>query len=130
MEPGSFVVLDQIVDRTKERRDTYFDGPVATHITLQEPYCPVLREMAIEAARVEGLPLHERGTVVVIEGPRFSTLVESKWYASNGWEVVNMTQYPEVALARERQIADQYSDFLVYVPEHARSTVVATECLR
>jgi len=123
-------VLDQIVDRTKERRDTYFDGPVATHITLQEPYCPVLREMAIEAARVEGLPLHERGTVVVIEGPRFSTLVESKWYASNGWEVVNMTQYPEVALARERQIADQYSDFLVYVPEHARSTVVATECLR
>ncbi|MER3454199.1 MAG: hypothetical protein C4318_03460 [Acidimicrobiia bacterium] len=130
MEPGSFVVLDQIVDRTKERRDTYFDGPVATHITLQEPYCPVLREMAIEAARAEGLPLHERGTVVVIEGPRFSTLVESKWYASNGWEVVNMTQYPEVALARERQIADQYSDFLVYVPEHARSTVVATECLR
>lgn len=123
-------MLDQIVDRTKERRDTYFDGPVATHITLQEPYCPVLREMAIEAARVEGLPLHERGTVVVIEGPRFSTLVESKWYASNGWEVVNMTQYPEVALARERQIADQYSDFLVYVPEHARSTVVATECLR
>jgi len=86
--------------------------------------------MAIEAARAEGLPLHERGTVVVIEGPRFSTLVESKWYASNGWEVVNMTQYPEVALARERQIADQYSDFLVYVPEHARSTVVATECLR
>jgi 5'-methylthioadenosine phosphorylase len=104
IKPGSFVVLDQLVDRTKSRRDTYFDGPVATHITLEEPYCPELRKAAIEAASAEGIDVHSGGTVVVIEGPRFSTKAESKWYASNGWDVINMTQYPEAALAREAEI--------------------------
>ncbi len=104
IEPGSFVVLDQLIDRTKGRRDTYFDGPVATHITLASPYCPVLRRTTIEAAEAEGIDVHPTGTVVVIEGPRFSTIAESRWYARNGWDVINMTQYPEVALAREAEI--------------------------
>lgn len=104
IEPGSFVVLDQLVDRTKSRRDTFFEGPVATHITLEEPYCPVLRRVTIEAATAGGIDVHPEGTVVVIEGPRFSTIAESRWYGSNGWDVINMTQYPEAALARESQI--------------------------
>jgi 5'-methylthioadenosine phosphorylase len=102
--PGSFVVLDQLVDRTKGRRDTFFDGPIATHISLAEPYCPVLRKTAVETARGLGIDVHDGGTVVVIEGPRFSTVAESRWYASAGFQVINMTQYPEAALAREAQL--------------------------
>ncbi len=104
VRPGSFVVLDQVVDRTKSRRDTFFDGPVATHITLEEPYCPALRLHTAAVAQSLGIETHARGTVVVIEGPRFSTEAESRWYSSNGWQVINMTQYPEVALARECEI--------------------------
>jgi 5'-methylthioadenosine phosphorylase len=101
IKPGDFVVCDQFVDRTYGREQTFFDGPRVVHISTAEPYCPELRQLAIEAARELGIEIHERGTVVVIQGPRFSTKAESRWYGSQGWEVINMTQYPEVALARE-----------------------------
>jgi 5'-methylthioadenosine phosphorylase len=71
------------------------------HISTAEPYCRELRQLAIEAARQLDITVHAGGTVVVIQGPRFSTKAESRWYANQGWEVINMTQYPEVALARE-----------------------------
>src|SRR3990172_8102932 len=86
------------------RRETFYDGPETVHISMAEPYCPTLRDVVLRAAREMELPLHERGTVVVIQGPRFSTRAESLWFRSQGWEVVNMTQYPECALAREREI--------------------------
>ena len=101
---GDFVVSDQIVNRTFRRVDTFYDGPVVTHIGFADPYCPELRQIAIGSARRLGLPIHEKGTVVVIEGPRFSTRAESKWYSSMGWEVINMTQYPESVLARELEM--------------------------
>jgi 5'-methylthioadenosine phosphorylase len=104
VEPGHFVVCDQLVDRTTGRADTYYDGPVTTHISFADPYCPTMREVAIKQGRDLGLPVHERGTVVVVQGPRFSTRSESKWYQSQGWEVINMTQYPEAALARELEL--------------------------
>jgi 5'-methylthioadenosine phosphorylase len=102
--PGSMVVCDQIVDRTKARRDTFYEGPRTTHVGFADPYCPTLRPIAVEALRSLEIETHGTGTVVVIEGPRFSTRAESKWFASQGWEVVNMTQYPECYLARELEM--------------------------
>jgi 5'-methylthioadenosine phosphorylase len=101
VRPGDFVLCDQFVDRTSGRADTFYDGPITTHVSAADPYCPTLRQLVAQVAREQGLPLHERGTVVVIQGPRFSTRAESRWFRSQGWEVVNMTQYPEAHLARE-----------------------------
>lgn len=104
IKPGEFVVCDQFVDRTSGRKDTFYDGPVTTHISTADPYCPDLRALAIETAGELELPCHDRGTVVVVQGPRFSTRAESRWFTSLGWEVINMTQYPECVLARELEI--------------------------
>jgi 5'-methylthioadenosine phosphorylase len=101
---GDFVVLDQFIDRTRQRQDTFYDGPITTHISTAYPYCPYLTKMASQIGKKQGLPIHPKGTVVVIEGPRFSTAAESIWFTKMGWEVVNMTQYPEVALARELEM--------------------------
>ena len=103
--PGSFVICDQVVDRTSGRKDTFYDGPETTHVTFAEPYDAEMRDVAITAARTLGIEVHDRGTLVVIQGPRFSTKAESKWFSSMGWEVINMTQYPEVILARELEMA-------------------------
>lgn len=104
VEPGHFVLCDQFVDRTKGRKDTFYDGPVATHISMAEPYCPNMRNIAAKAAADIDITCRVGGTVVVIQGPRFSTKSESKWFADQGWEVINMTQYPEAYLARELEI--------------------------
>ncbi len=104
IKPGDFVICDQFVDRTRHRDDTFFGGPITTHVSTADPYCPQLREIAIQACKDLGIPHHERGTVVVIEGPRFSTKAESRWFTQLGWEVINMTQYPEVTLAREAEL--------------------------
>jgi 5'-methylthioadenosine phosphorylase len=101
---GDFVVCDQLVDRTSGRAATYYDGPETTHISLADPYCPELRGVAVAEGRGLGITMHDRGTIVVIEGPRFSTRAESRWFAEAGWEVINMTQYPEAALARELEL--------------------------
>jgi 5'-methylthioadenosine phosphorylase len=102
--PGSMVVCDQLVDLTAGRADTYYEGPPVTHVSFADPYCPTLRPIAVDALRAIGVETHERGTIVVISGPRFSTRAESKFYQSQGWEVINMTQYPECYLARELEI--------------------------
>jgi 5'-methylthioadenosine phosphorylase len=101
LKPGDFVVCDQFVDRTSGRRDTFYDGPVTTHISAADPYCPELRGLACTKARELGITTHSTGTVVVIQGPRFSTRAESRWFSQMGWGVINMTQYPECILARE-----------------------------
>lgn len=102
---GDFVVCDQFVDRTTGRRDTFYDGPITTHVSSADPYSPVLRQLLIDGCKDLGITVHETGTVVVIQGPRFSTRAESKWFGSAGWEVINMTAYPEGYLARELEIA-------------------------
>jgi 5'-methylthioadenosine phosphorylase len=104
IKPGDFVVCDQFIDRTYTREQTFFDGPRVVHISSADPYCPDLREYSIAVGRELGITVHERGTVVVIQGPRFSTRAESRWFSNQGWEVINMTQYPEVVLARELQM--------------------------
>jgi 5'-methylthioadenosine phosphorylase len=105
VKPGDFVVCDQFVDRTSGRADSFYDGPIVTHLSSAETYDPVLRQLAIDTIRDHGIEVHERGTVVVIQGPRFSTKSESKWFSDAGWEVINMTQYPEAWLCRELGIA-------------------------
>ncbi len=101
VHPGDFVVLDQLVDRTSGRADTYYDAGDAHHVSFADPYCPVVASHAVEAGERAGVRMHAHGTVVVIPGPRFSTRAESRWYRAQGWHVVNMTQYPESYLARE-----------------------------
>jgi 5'-methylthioadenosine phosphorylase len=96
--PGAVVVPDQLVDRTTGRADTYFDSG-GIHVDFADPYCPTLR------AAVTGLPgVVDGATMVVIQGPRFSTRAESRWFASAGFSLVNMTGYPEAVLARELEL--------------------------
>ncbi len=104
VRPGSFVFCDQYVDRTHSRRDTFYDGPIATHVSAADPYCPEMRRFGIKAAKESAIEYHPEGTVVVIQGPRFSTRAESNWFRTQGWEVINMTQYPEAHLVRELEM--------------------------
>jgi 5'-methylthioadenosine phosphorylase len=104
LELGEFVVCDQFVDRTSGRGDTFYDGPDTIHVSAAEPYCPELRVLLVETARQLGITVHDGGTVVVIQGPRFSTRAESQWFQSMGWDVINMTAYPECHLARELEL--------------------------
>ena len=102
--PGEFVINDQFVDRTNSRADTFFDGPPVTHVSSADCYCPQMRQLAIDSAAQNGVPMHQTGTVVVIQGPRFSSKAESRWFTQMGWDIVSMTQYPEVILARELEL--------------------------
>jgi 5'-methylthioadenosine phosphorylase len=101
---GDIVVCDQFINLTHSRRDSFYDGPRTIHISTADPYCPELRSLAFSQAEKLGLPAHKNGTVAVIEGPRFSTRAESRFFSSQRWEVINMTQYPEVVLAREMEL--------------------------
>jgi 5'-methylthioadenosine phosphorylase len=101
LPPGDFVVLDQLVDRTWGRDVSYFDRDTVYHLPFADPYCPELAKLALAAGESAGITMHDGGTVVVIPGPRFSTRAESRWYREQGWHVVNMTQFPESALAAE-----------------------------
>ncbi|MCX4511439.1 S-methyl-5'-thioadenosine phosphorylase [Streptomyces sp. NBC_01619] len=110
--PGTLLVPDQLVDRTKARADTYFDGeplsngevPKVVHVSLADPYCPSGRAAALAAARGRDWEAVDGGTLVVVEGPRFGTRAESRWHAAMGWSVVGMTGHPEAALARELEL--------------------------
>lgn len=104
VKPGQFVFCDQYVDRTNGRADTFFDGPITTHVSAADPYSAELTRLAVQAAQDCGIEYHEGGTIVVIQGPRFSTRSESKWFRDQGWEVINMTQYPEVHLVKELEM--------------------------
>ncbi len=101
--PGDLVVPDQLVDRTWGRPDTFADAAPVQHLSFADPYTDELRQVVLAAARQEHDPgrVHDGGTVVVIQGPRFSTRAESQWFRRMGWDLVNMTQHPEVALCRE-----------------------------
>jgi 5'-methylthioadenosine phosphorylase len=105
VKPGDFVLCDQFVDRTRGRIDTFYDGPIVTHLSSAEVYDPELRRIAAEVIREHDISFHERGTIVIINGPRFSSKSESKWFSDAGWEVVSMTQYPEAWLCRELGMA-------------------------
>ena len=99
--PGDFVICDQFVDWTDGRKSTIFEGPIVTHPSPADLYCPEMRELAIKTAEKQGITVHKTGTVVVINGPRFSTKAESKFFTNQGWEVINMSAFPENYLVKE-----------------------------
>ncbi len=110
IKPGDFVICDQFVNWTKKREDTFYNGQEiegvkksdrVAHFSCADPYCPELRRTANKCCQKLNIVHHETGTVVIIDGPRFSTRAESKLFASQGGDIINMTVYPEVALARE-----------------------------
>jgi len=96
--PGAFVVPDQLIDRTSGRAQTYFDDRVV-HVNFADPYCPIGRAAVLDSA--QDIDIRDGGTMVVVEGPRFSTRAESRWFTAIGGSVVNMTGHPEAVLARE-----------------------------
>ncbi|MEV6974208.1 S-methyl-5'-thioadenosine phosphorylase [Kitasatospora sp. NPDC093806] len=107
--PGTLLVPDQFVDRTSGRVETFYDGvplpdgsvPGVVHVSMADPYCPAGRRAVLGAAREAAWEPVDGGTLVVIQGPRFSTRAESRWFTANGWSVVGMTGHPEAVLARE-----------------------------
>jgi 5'-methylthioadenosine phosphorylase len=99
---GTVVVPDQLVDRTWGRAHTFFDEPgQVVHLPFADPYCPLGRAAVLAAAKGGPLPVVDGGTIVVINGPRYSSRAESLWHQAQGWSVVGMTAAPEVSLARE-----------------------------
>ncbi|PWJ26383.1 methylthioadenosine phosphorylase [Branchiibius hedensis] len=100
--PGTFVVPDQVVDRTWGRAHTVYDdpGPVV-HVAFADPYCPLGRTALLQGAEGVPNPCVDGGTLVVINGPRFSSRAESRWHQQAGWSVVGMTGMPEASIARE-----------------------------
>jgi 5'-methylthioadenosine phosphorylase len=94
LELGEFVVCDQFVDRTSGRGDTFYDGPETTHVSAADPFCADLRTLLAETAGDLGIKARDGGTVVVIQGPRFSTRAESKWFQEMGWDTINRTAEP------------------------------------
>jgi 5'-methylthioadenosine phosphorylase len=97
--PGTFVVPDQLIDRTSGRPQSFYDDR-AVHVNFADPYCPSGRDVTKKAASEQKIETHD-GTMVVVEGPRFSTRAESRWYTAMGGAVINMTGHPEAILARE-----------------------------
>ncbi len=102
--PGHLVIVDQFMDRTKCRPQTFFGDGIAAHVGFAEPCCPALRKAAVQAARSLGITAHERGTYICIEGPMFSSRAESMIYRSWDVDVIGMTNYQEAKLAREAEI--------------------------
>ncbi len=106
IKPGDFVILDQFIDRTTKREQTFYEGRVC-HIPMAEPFCHKLRALAYQTARELEITVHPQGTAITIEGPRFSTIAESNLFRSWGADIINMTTVPEVVLAREAGICYQ-----------------------
>ena len=104
IRPLDMVVPDQLIDRTKSRVSSFFEGGIVGHIAFADPFCPQLSAEVATAARAQGAATHEGGACVVMEGPQFSTRAESRVYQSWGADVIGMTALPEAKLAREAEI--------------------------
>lgn len=106
MRPGEFIMVDQFIDFTKNRVQTFYDSGEKgiVHIDMTEPYCPEFRKIILSAAKEAGIPIKNKGTYVCSEGPRFETPAEIKMFSALGGDLVGMTSVPEVVLAREAEI--------------------------
>jgi 5'-methylthioadenosine phosphorylase len=128
--PGQVVIPDQLFDRTRGRRpDTFFEQGVVAHVGFDHPFCPGLSERLHAAAIAAGATVHQGGTLVVMEGPAFSTKAESEENRRRGHSLIGMTALPEAKLAREAEIAyatlAMVTDYDVWHPDHASVTVEA-----
>ncbi len=104
LKPGEFVFPDQFIDRTKNRPDTFYDGALVAHVSSADPFCTEISELLAKSASKNSVRTHDHSTYVCIEGPRFSTRAESKLFRQWGADIVGMTLYPEVILAREAEM--------------------------
>ncbi len=125
--PGSFVLVDQFIDRTQNRVRTYFDDGVVAHVSMADPTCNRLRAVTQSAATAQNIPHLERGTYVCIEGPQFSTRAESRLYKNWGADVIGMTNLPEAYLAREAELCylsvAMVTDFDSWISEDAQVNI-------
>ncbi|MBK8179886.1 MAG: S-methyl-5'-thioadenosine phosphorylase [Planctomycetes bacterium] len=104
IKPGDFVVIDQFVDRTRHRPDTFFGGGVVAHVMFADPVCADVRRALVASAKSSAVMVHDGGTYLNMEGPQFSTRAESKLYRSWGMDVIGMTNLQEAKLAREAEM--------------------------
>src|SRR5882724_10550355 len=125
--PGTFVLVDQFVDRTHKRESSFFGRGCVAHVSMAHPVSPRLRIHLATAAEAEGIAVARGGTYVCIEGPQFSTLAESLTYKAQGYSVIGMTNMPEAKLAREAEICyasvAMVTDFDCWHPDHDAVTV-------
>jgi len=133
LPPGTFVLIDQFVDRTHARANSFFGTGCVAHVSMAHPVSPRLRIHLAEAAMAEGLAVVRDGTYVCIEGPQFSSLAESRAYQATGFDVIGMTAMPEAKLAREAEIAyaivAMVTDYDCWHPEHDHvdvASIIAT----
>jgi 5'-methylthioadenosine phosphorylase len=127
LPPGTFVLIDQFVDRTHKRESSFFGKGCVAHVSMAHPVSPRLRIHLAEAAMAEGIDVVRDGTYVCIEGPQFSSLAESLTYKNLGYAVIGMTNMPEAKLAREAEICyatvAMVTDFDCWHPDHDAVTV-------
>jgi 5'-methylthioadenosine phosphorylase len=127
LAPGTFVLVDQFVDRTHKREASFFGRGCVAHVSMAHPVSPRLRIHLAEAAMAEGINVVRDGTYVCIEGPQFSTLAESLTYKQLGYSVIGMTNMPEAKLAREAEICyatvAMVTDYDCWHPDHDAVTV-------
>ena len=128
MEPQHMVVPDQLIDRTRSSRpSTFFEDGVVAHISFADPFCPMMSKVLAEGARGQGIPTHHGATLVVMEGPAFSTKAESEMYRAWGGDLIGMTALPEAKLAREAEICYAtmawVTDYDCWHPDHDAVTV-------
>ncbi len=127
LPPGTFVIVDQFIDRTFAREKSFFGTGMVAHVSMAHPVCARLGDLAEQACREEGIPVHRGGTYMVMEGPQFSSLAESNLYRSWGCDVIGMTNMPEAKLAREAEISyatiAMVTDFDCWHPDHDKVEV-------
>ncbi|MCP5075202.1 MAG: S-methyl-5'-thioadenosine phosphorylase [Rhodobacteraceae bacterium] len=134
MAPGDFVVVDQFIDRTFAREKSFFGSGCVAHVSVASPTCTRLREACATAADTQGVTVHRGGTYLVMEGPQFSTLAESRMYREHwGCDVIGMTNMPEAKLAREAELCyasvAMVTDYDSWHPDHGEvdvSKIIAT----
>lgn len=121
-KPGHLLIPDQLVDRTRHRPDTFFGEGIAAHVSLAHPFCPVLRDRLTAAVHALGVPVHDGGTYLCMEGPQFSTQAESYLYRAWGMDVIGMTNLQEAKLAREAEMCYAtvalVTDYDCWHPDH------------
>jgi 5'-methylthioadenosine phosphorylase len=127
IKPLDLVVPDQLIDRTRGRPSTFFENGIVAHVSFAEPFCPVMRGLLVEGVKETKTIVHDGGTYVVMEGPPFSTIAESKLYRSWGASIIGMTALPEAKLAREAEMCYATlacaTDYDVWHDDHDSVTV-------
>jgi 5'-methylthioadenosine phosphorylase len=130
--PGDIIIPDQFVDFTKKREQTFYPGGRVCHISVADPFCPELRDITVKLARKHSFPCHDQATYLCIEGPRFSTRAESRYYREVvGAQIIGMTLVPECVLAREAEICyvslATITDFDVWAQHPVSSQGILTQ---